>query len=90
MNVFVFHKRQMQVAILCALLVAAVPLLAVAITRERLTTAGADNTNWGLSFQQEGQPPVGNASAEYLKPFGAYYVGDTGKKTLYITFDAGF
>ena len=60
MNVFVFHKRQMQVAILCALLVAAVPLLAVAITRERLTTAGADNTNWGLSFQQDSSANLPN------------------------------
>lgn len=90
MNVFVFHKRQMRVALLCALLIAAVPLLAVAITRERLATTGTDNSNWGLSFQQDGQPPVGNASADYLKQFNAYYVGDTGKKTLYITFDAGF
>ena len=23
-------------------------------------------TNWGLSFQEEGQPPVGNAGAEEL------------------------
>jgi len=53
------------------------------------TTAGAV-TDWGLSFQTEGQPPVGNASAETLKQWGAYYVGDTSQKTIYITFDAGF
>ena len=23
--------------------------------------------NWGLSFQQEGKPPVGNATSDYLK-----------------------
>lgn len=46
--------------------------------------------NWGLSFQQEGMPPVANASADYLSRFNAYYVGDTEEKRLYLTFDAGF
>ena len=26
----------------------------------------AADGNWGLSFQQEGQPPVANATADYL------------------------
>lgn len=46
--------------------------------------------NWGLSFQQEGQPPVANATADYLKQFNAYYAEDTKEKVLYLTFDAGF
>ena len=46
--------------------------------------------NWGLSFPQEGQPPVANASAEYLSRFHAYYAQDTEEKVLYLTFDAGF
>ncbi len=55
-------------------------------------TAGSGNevTNWGLSFQEEGMPPVGNASKEELAEYDAWYVGDTGKKTIYLTFDAGF
>lgn len=55
-------------------------------------TAGnaGEVTNWGLSFDQEGQPPVGNASAKELAEYDAWYVGDTGKKTIYLTFDAGF
>ncbi len=51
--------------------------------------ASADG-NWGLSFQQEGQPPVGNASSEYLKQFNAHYTADTSEKVLYLTFDAGY
>lgn len=47
-------------------------------------------TDWGLSFQTKGQPPVGNVSADTLRQWNAYYVGDTGKKVLYLTFDAGF
>ncbi len=46
--------------------------------------------NWGLSFRQEGAPPVGNAGKEQLKQFDAAYIGDTGDKVLYLTFDAGY
>ncbi len=51
--------------------------------------ASADG-NWGLSFQQEGQPPIGNASADYLAGYNAHYTGDTSQKVIYLTFDAGF
>lgn len=47
-------------------------------------------TNWGLSFQKEGAAPVGNASALELSKYDAWYVGDTGKKKIYLTFDAGY
>lgn len=56
---------------------------------EPAVLASADG-NWGLSFQQEGKPPVGNATAEYLKQFNAHYVADTEEKKLYLTFDAGY
>ncbi len=46
--------------------------------------------NWGLSFQQEGKPPVGNATSDYLKDFNAYFVKQTDEKVLYLTFDAGY
>ncbi len=46
--------------------------------------------NWGLSFQQEGKPPVANASMDYLKQYHAYYARDTEDKVLYLTFDAGY
>lgn len=57
--------------------------------RGEAVPASADG-NWGLSFQQEGQPPVANATADYLKQFDAYYAEDTDEKVLYLTFDAGF
>lgn len=46
--------------------------------------------NWGLSFQEEGKPPVANATAEELKKYDAYYANITEDKVLYLTFDAGF
>lgn len=45
---------------------------------------------WGLSFQEENQPPVPNLTAEQLRPYDAYYCGDTAQKRLYLTFDAGY
>lgn len=45
---------------------------------------------WGLSFQAEGQPPVGPAGVDELKKYGAAYVGDPREQVLYLTFDAGY
>lgn len=46
--------------------------------------------NWGLGFPTEGQPPKANTTADELKKYDAYYIGDTGKKVIYLTFDAGY
>ncbi len=46
--------------------------------------------SWGLSFQTEGQAPIGNAGSEQLKQYDAVYVGDTTQKVIYLTFDAGY
>ena len=46
--------------------------------------------SWGLSFQQEGMAPVGNAGSRQLRPYGAAYVGNPDEKVLYLTFDAGY
>ena len=47
-------------------------------------------SSWGLSFQEEGKAPVGNAKAEDLKKLDAYYINETEEKVLYLTFDCGF
>ena len=46
--------------------------------------------SWGLSFRQEGAAPVGNADAAHLRRYDAAYIGNTGEKVLYLTFDAGY
>ncbi len=46
--------------------------------------------SWGLSFQEEGKPPVANATADYLKQFDAFYARQTDEKVIYLTFDAGY
>ena len=50
----------------------------------------AADGNWGLSFQEEGQPPVANATFEELAKYDAYYAENTKEKVLYLTFDCGF
>lgn len=55
--------------------------------------AAAAGGNWGLSFQEEGKPPVGNATAEFLKQFNGWYIGSeeaVQNQCIYLTFDAGY
>ena len=46
--------------------------------------------SWGLSFPTPGQTPSGPDSQAQLAKQNAYYVGNTEKKVLYLTFDAGY
>lgn len=48
--------------------------------------------NWGLGFNgvAEGGQPTGNASAEELKKYDAYFVGSADEKVIYLTFDCGY
>lgn len=55
-----------------------------------LPAGSSASANWGLSFQEEGKAPAGNADASYLKDFDAYYVEETDEKKIYLTFDCGF
>lgn len=46
--------------------------------------------DWGLSFGEPGTQSVGNASAEDLAWYDAYYVGNDSEKVIYLTFDCGY
>ena len=46
--------------------------------------------SWGLSFKEEGKPPVANTTASKMKDFDAYYMQETSEKVLYLTFDCGY
>ena len=50
----------------------------------------AESANWGLSFQKEGERPVGNATIEELRPYDAWYAADTTDPVIYLTFDCGY
>ena len=72
---------------LAALFYFTAPAPALTASAPIAVPAAAD---WGLSFPTEGESPVGNASAEDLAQYGAYYLGDTSQKVLYLTFDCGY
>lgn len=46
--------------------------------------------DWGLAFGEPGTQSRGNASAEDLAWYDAYYVGDDSEKVIYLTFDCGY
>lgn len=71
-------------------MVLAVAILVVTGVNNNDAITTSTDGNWGLSFQTEGQPPVANASQEELSKLNGYYIGDTSKKVIYLTFDAGF
>lgn len=50
----------------------------------------ASAENWGLSFPKVGQTPVGNAAQETLRQYDAFFLGDTSKPVIYLTFDCGY
>lgn len=60
------------------------------IPRSQKTSSATQSTGWGLSFQEEGKRPAGNASIDDLKQYNAYYASDTDQKIIYLTFDAGY
>ena len=79
-----FVRRNLPMLLVLAVLFS---LIAVAYAKqeEALPTG-----SWGLSFQTEGQPPVGNTSNDRLLTYDAAYLGDTSEKVIYLTFDAGY
>lgn len=81
-------KRLVRPSFLLAVLVGilGISLVIGSTQAEEALPAGS----WGLSFPREGEPPVGNAGKEALMQYNAAYLGDTGEKTIYLTFDAGY
>ena len=77
------RKRDLMILILAF---AAAVTAAVSIFTHSALETGA----WGLSFRQEGAPPIGNAGKDQLLAYDAAYIGDTTQKVLYLTFDAGY
>ena len=63
---------------------------AVAVSVGIFAASSLETGSWGLSFRQEGAPPIGNAGRDQLMAYDAAYIGDTSRKVLYLTFDAGY
>ncbi len=63
---------------------------AAAVQPQAVQVVSRDNYKWGLSFQEENQPPVPDLSAEEFAPYNAHYYAPEAGKRLYLTFDAGY
>ena len=93
---FSFQRRPGPLALFCAVLLLLTMLLwPMSRQSSSLPAAGeaavaVSTDNWGLSFPTEGQSPVGNATVEELAQYNAYYLGDTSRKVIYLTFDCGY
>lgn len=68
----------------------AVSLFCLALSELFAAQIAVPTGSWGLSFRAEGQPPVGNATAQALRQYDAAYIGDGREKIIYLTFDAGY
>ena len=77
--------RKRDMAILWVAVLTAVALAVSIFSHQALETG-----SWGLSFRTEGAPPIGNAGSAQLRNYDAVYMGDAGKKVIYLTFDAGY
>ena len=77
-------RKRDSIICLCAVALAVVLLLS------SLPSRAVETGSWGLSFQTQGQAPVGSASQEALAQYDAAYLGDTSQPVLYLTFDAGY
>lgn len=53
---------------------------------------GYDNTKigWGLKKIENSEPEVPSSWKELLKKYDSYYLGNTTKKVMYLTFDEGY
>ncbi len=71
-------------------ILAGVVVLAICLGVGIFLSESVETGSWGLSFRSSGQPPIGPANSAVLKGFDAAYIGDTGEKVLYLTFDAGY
>ena len=77
--------RKRDLVLLLAAFAGAIAVAAVVFAGSTLETG-----SWGLSFRQEGAPPIGTAGKDQLARYDAAYIGNTGEKVLYLTFDAGY
>ena len=64
--------------------------VAVTVSISVFAASAMETGSWGLSFRQEGMPPIGNAGRDQLARYDAAYIGNTEEKVLYLTFDAGY
>ncbi len=90
---FIVLKKKLMITVAaCVLTIIAIPLAIHYTTNvtESVQASTSSDGNWGLGFPKDGGTPTGNASSDFLKQYNSFYLGDTSKKEVYLTFDAGY
>lgn len=77
------RKRDIYIAV-------AAVVVALALAAGQLLQKPVPTGSWGLHFSQEGQVPSAPADPKQLYKLSVAYLGDTTRKVLYLTFDAGY
>jgi peptidoglycan-N-acetylmuramic acid deacetylase len=88
-----FSARSIRIFLLffmSALIGSAGKIVSHHIAKQSALPSSSQSSNWGLSFQEEGKRPVGNATIEELSRYNAFYAENTEEKKIYLTFDAGY
>ena len=86
--IFVMKKKQMTAVCLSVIILLGVCYGAYSLLVGQAVRAS--KTDWGLGYGESGTTPTGNSTPDALKEFNAYYIGDTQKNKVYLTFDAGY
>ena len=87
---FIVLRKRTLVICMCLGIFVLGSMVYLGVSKTSLQTSSNQNTNWGLGFSQNGCQPTGNATKDFLKQYNAYFLGESDKKVLYITFDAGY
>lgn len=86
--IFVIKKKQaIALCLVAALLIGFCQIMYY--NTDKIFSA-ASKTDWGLGYGESGTAPSGNLTQDELSEYNAYYLGDTSKKVIYLTFDAGY
>ncbi len=87
-----YYKKGLLFIALCLLMFFAGTGMAKVVSQTTSGTVSGNrlSSSWGLSFQNDGQTPLGNESKDKLKEYNSYFVGDESQNKIYITFDAGY
>lgn len=90
MFLIVGKKLVYSIAVSVAVLCVSVAVVCVGREYQLVNTQPVQSYEWGLHFEKENTMPIPNLSDQVLNKYNAYFHGDTNKKTIYITFDAGY
>ena len=87
---WIIKKQTLAAAISCVLVLCMAVIIGTGLSRQEAIPTAAESDNWGLNFKTADGIPTANTSAAELKKYGAFYLGDTSQKKIYLTFDAGY